>query len=855
MDRASAASERQRTVDGDTAIDCSTTLAESRTWSTTASYDSPLRHHTRSLTAPRRVKETLNARSEYTNSHDDGTAEHRINQYLIKQEIGRGSFGAVHLAIDQYGHEYAVKEFSKSRLRKRAQSHILRNPRGARRPGTIPAGMGLNSPLHRHPSGHEDEANSNPLYFIKEEIAIMKNLNHPNLVALYEVLDDPTEDSLYMVMEMCKKGVIMKVGLGECSDPYQNESCRCWFRDLILGVEYLHAQNIVHRDIKPDNCLLTNDDVLKVVDFGVSEMFQKDSDMYTAKSAGSPAFLPPELCVAKHGDISGTAADIWSMGVTLYCLRYGRIPFEKESIFELYESIRNDEVKYENETDEDFIDLMTNILQKDPTKRIKMPELRNHPWVTKGGTDPLLSAEENTANLIGDPTEEEVNSAITNKIGNVLAVVRAVQKFKRLIEPENAAPMQSILGQDVESHFVQPPLSMEASDIEVSSVNTTDPNVLSSPRIINSKSDSTDSGRHVIEQGIYIQPTMQKSGSASRLACTFGGSCQHSASSTTKSPSSPLLQTSRTSTPSKQSFSEGTRGHARDPLEEEHSFLFIGPSSFTGVLTSEDEERSSNNFNLAATPHAATEALVKSEVANGLDDDGSAAFPISEMSQVLIVSESPGAADINIYETAYMEEVERIRKQSLARQRPAPKVYLTRRVEGKESSLGELLRQATLDTTDRKGSSDLTQVGPMISSTTATTTSPLAQNQDVEVVDETTHVSMAAAAAGSTTLSSQIQTPVADGSVGATASTVATSPSEPVTQSSEQLSAQAEAALPLSSSTRSPSHRAMGTGVAVTSATNATSAPVTTSATQRSRNGLRSLLGRVRRESTQFGKK
>ncbi|QSS65946.1 calcium/calmodulin-dependent protein kinase [Histoplasma capsulatum] len=792
MDRASAASERQRTVDGDTTIDCSTTLAESRTWSTTASYD------TRQLD-----KETLNARSEYTNSHDDGTAEHRINQYLIKQEIGRGSFGAVHLAIDQYGHEYAVKEFSKSRLRKRAQSHILRNPRGARVPGTIPAGMGLNSPLHRHPSGHEDEANSNPLYFIKEEIAIMKKLNHPNLVALYEVLDDPTEDSLYMVMEMCKKGVIMKVGLGECSDPYQNESCRCWFRDLILGVEYLHAQNIVHRDIKPDNCLLTNDDVLKVVDFGVSEMFQKDSDMYTAKSAGSPAFLPPELCVAKHGDISGTAADIWSMGVTLYCLRYGRIPFEKESIFELYESIRNDEVKYENETDEDFIDLMTNILQKDPTKRIKMPELR----------------------------------------------VRAVHKFKRLIEPENAAPMQSILGQDVESHFVQPPLSMEASDIEVSSVNTTDPDALSSARIINSKSGSTDSGRHVIEQGIYIQPTMQKSGSDSRLASTFGGSCQHRPSSTTKSPSSPLLQTSRTSTPSKQSISEGTRGHARDPLEEEHSFLFIGPSSFTGVLTSEDEERSSNNFNLA--PHAATEEQAKSEVASGLGDDDSTAFPISEMGQVLIVSESPGAADINIYETAYMEEVERIRKQSLARQRPTPKVYLTRRVEGKESSLGELLRQTTLNTTDQKVPSDLTQV------TRATTTSPLAQNQDVEVADESAHVSMAAAAAGSTTLSSQIQTPVADGSVGfgATASNTATSPSEPVIQSSEQLSAQAEAALSLSSNTRSPSHRTMGTAVAVTSATNATAAPVTTSAAQRSRNGLRSLLGRVRRESTQFGKK
>jgi [calcium/calmodulin-dependent protein kinase] kinase len=204
----------------------------------------------------------------------------------------------------------------------------------------------------------------------------MKKLNHSNLVSLIEVLDDPTEDSLYMVMEMCKKGVIMKVGLEEKADPYDDERCRLWFCDLILGIEYLHAQGVVHRDIKPDNCLLTSDDVLKVVDFGVSEMFAKDSDMYTAKSAGSPAFIPPELCVVKHGDVSGKAADIWSMGVTLYCLRYGRIPFEKQSIFELYESIRQDEVNLEGETDEDFIDLMHKILEKDPSKRITMPELR-----------------------------------------------------------------------------------------------------------------------------------------------------------------------------------------------------------------------------------------------------------------------------------------------------------------------------------------------------------------------------------------------------------------------------------------------------------------------------------------------
>ena len=298
---------------------------------------------------------------------------------MIKQEIGRGSFGAVHLAVDQHGVEYAVKEFSKSRLRKRAQSNILRRPHAPRRSGHLGAGLSFNSPLHRHSSADiADQEDGNPLYLIKEEIAVMKKLNHDNLVSLIEVLDDPNEDSLYMVLEMCKKGVVMKVGVDERADPYDDESCRCWFRDLILGIEYLHAQGVVHRDIKPDNLLLTEDDVLKIVDFGVSEIFEKESEMRTAKSAGSPAFLPPELCVAKHGDISGKAADIWSMGVTLYCLRFGRIPFEKPGVLDLYESIKRDPLDLESNTtcDDHFKDLISKLLEKDASKRIKMAELR-----------------------------------------------------------------------------------------------------------------------------------------------------------------------------------------------------------------------------------------------------------------------------------------------------------------------------------------------------------------------------------------------------------------------------------------------------------------------------------------------
>ncbi|KAE8318048.1 kinase-like domain-containing protein [Aspergillus transmontanensis] len=643
-------------------------------YASTPSYESPRRHYRRNPIARRPVKETLNARSEYTTSQDDGTAEHRINQYVIKQEIGRGSFGAVHLATDQFGNEYAVKEFSKARLRKRAQSHLLRRPRGPKRPSD-----GFNSPLHRR-SLEDPDQKRNALYLIKEEIAIMKKLHHPNLVSLIEVLDDPTEDSLYMVMEMCKKGVVMKVGLEERADPYDDELCRCWFRDLVLGIEYLHAQGIVHRDIKPDNCLITSDDVLKVVDFGVSEMFEKDSDMFTAKSAGSPAFLPPELCVVKHGDVSGKAADIWSMGVTLYCLRYGRLPFEKQSIFELYEAIKTDPVACEGETDENFKDLMSRILEKDPTRRIQMSALR----------------------------------------------MKAVKNFKRLIDPAKAdPPMQSILGQEYETHFVQPPLEMEPEESfaagtvsnsnKSQSLNTFNRNAwqrddvlkgyhlhAEEPRLqqLLDSTDSSISGKQdpVLYDSSNQSASVRPEGNDSSHIPSSkipGASFDDSQTITTPGSSSPQVPLSRTSSVLTKRSIEGTRGHARDPLEEEFPFLFIGPSTYTGSPPTNTGD---------------------SEMDFIFDEpDSMLSTEPSDINPCPVVSESPGAAEFDIYETAYRQEIERIRTRSLPRQGTTPKVYLTRRVEGKDEVM-KLVEENIPGTVPEIGKKLAKPSGPSLSS-------------------------------------------------------------------------------------------------------------------------------------------
>lgn len=108
--------------------------------------------------------------------------------------------------------------------------------RGARGAGS----RHLNLPTHRRSASeiHQEEEGGNPLFLIREEIAIMKKLDHENVVGLFEVLDDPEGDSLYMVMEMCENGVVMKVGLDDPAEPYPEEKCRHWFRDLILGIEY-----------------------------------------------------------------------------------------------------------------------------------------------------------------------------------------------------------------------------------------------------------------------------------------------------------------------------------------------------------------------------------------------------------------------------------------------------------------------------------------------------------------------------------------------------------------------------------------------------------------------------------------
>ncbi|KAJ3185312.1 hypothetical protein HDU85_001362 [Gaertneriomyces sp. JEL0708] len=365
------------------------------------------------------IKETLNA------TVLEGTDGERVlNQYILKNVLGKGAYGTVYYAWDTAVEEpVAVKEFSKSKLRKQKlmrQGGLL-GLRGRFR------GRGRGGALMAH--ANKMKETENPIELVRGEIAIFKKLNHRNVVRLFEVLDDPEQDSLFMVFELCEKGAVMDVSLDKAAEPLPEEVARSFFRQIILGIEYLHEHDIAHRDIKPDNLLVAGDGTLKLVDFGVSEMFDPANDKLKT-SAGSPAFFAPEVCTAHHGNISARAADIWAMGVTLFSMLFGYLPFNGQSVIDLYENIRTQPIPIPASTSPSARDLLLRLMEKDPSARITMDELRVHPWVTRSGSEPLPSKSENCV-PVSEVTEEDIKSAVKS-VSSLFTLLKAVSKLKRI---------------------------------------------------------------------------------------------------------------------------------------------------------------------------------------------------------------------------------------------------------------------------------------------------------------------------------------------------------------------------------------------------------------------------------------
>ncbi|XP_054467892.1 calcium/calmodulin-dependent protein kinase kinase 2 isoform X2 [Anoplopoma fimbria] len=304
----------------------------------------------------------------------------------------QGSYGVVKLAYNEDDNTYyAMKVLSKKRLMRQAGFPRRPPPRGAK---AVPEGL-------PQPKG--------PLERVYQEIAILKKLDHSNVVKLVEVLDDPSEDHLYMVFELVKKGAVMEVPTDK---PFSEDQSRFYFQDLLRGIEYLHYQRIIHRDVKPSNLLVGEDGHIKIADFGVSNQFE-GADALLTSTVGTPAFLAPEALSETRKNFSGKALDVWAMGVTLYCFVFGVCPFMDERIVSLHQKIKTQPVELPERADisDDLKDLLLRMLDKNPETRISIPQIKVHPWVTRHGAEPLPPEDDNCCMLI-EVTEEEVENSV-----------------------------------------------------------------------------------------------------------------------------------------------------------------------------------------------------------------------------------------------------------------------------------------------------------------------------------------------------------------------------------------------------------------------------------------------------------
>uniref|UniRef100_A0A8C7LSD0 calcium/calmodulin-dependent protein kinase n=1 Tax=Oncorhynchus kisutch TaxID=8019 RepID=A0A8C7LSD0_ONCKI len=305
----------------------------------------------------------------------------------------QGSYGVVKLAYNEDNNTYyAMKVLSKKRLMRQAGFPRRPPPRGAK---AAPEGP-------PQPKG--------PLERVYQEIAILKKLDHPNVVKLVEVLDDPGEDHLYMVFELVKKGAVMEEL--PTDKPLNEDQARFYFQDLVRGIEFLHYQRIIHRDIKPSNLLVGEDGHIKIADFGVSNQFE-GADALLTSTVGTPAFLAPETLSETRKNFSGKALDVWAMGVTLYCFVFGVCPFMDERIISLHQKIKTQPVELPEHSDlsDDLKDLLLKMLDKNPETRISVPQIKVHPWVTRRGAEPLPLEDDNCCMLI-EVTEEEVENSV-----------------------------------------------------------------------------------------------------------------------------------------------------------------------------------------------------------------------------------------------------------------------------------------------------------------------------------------------------------------------------------------------------------------------------------------------------------
>ncbi|CAH8679149.1 unnamed protein product [Schistosoma haematobium] len=258
-----------------------------------------------------------------------------VGKYSLIQTIGKGNFAKVKLAQHlTTGMKVAVKVIDKTLL------------------------------------------NHSSLQKLFREVRVLKSLNHPNIIKLLEVIE--SEKHLYLVMEYASGGEVFDylVSHGKMNE----KDARCKFRQIVSAVQYCHQKMIVHRDLKAENLLLDAELNIKIADFGFSNYFSNSQKLDTF--CGSPPYAAPELFLGRKYE--GPEVDVWSLGVILYTLVSGTLPFDGKNLKELRERVLRGTYRVPYYMTHECEMLLKKMLVLNPAKRISLQEVMNDPWMNQG---------------------------------------------------------------------------------------------------------------------------------------------------------------------------------------------------------------------------------------------------------------------------------------------------------------------------------------------------------------------------------------------------------------------------------------------------------------------------------------
>ena len=270
--------------------------------------------------------------------------EPKIRDFEIIREIGAGSFGRVFLARHKHTRvKYAIKAIDKKN-----KTNIEEKP------------------------------------YFRRELEVMYKIHHPNVVKLFGHFED--NNYCYFIMEYIKKGNVYSLLTLDKKRKLSPQIVASIIKDVIYAVYFLHNMNppIIHRDIKPENVLLTEELTAKLTDFGWSNYISEEDERRTV--CGTPIYLAPEI-IKEHGH--DERVDVWCIGVLLFELITGSVPFTGSDIDTLKTNILHLKISWPKDINQDVKNLISKILKIEPSQRLSLEEILNEPFITKYFPDAL----------------------------------------------------------------------------------------------------------------------------------------------------------------------------------------------------------------------------------------------------------------------------------------------------------------------------------------------------------------------------------------------------------------------------------------------------------------------------------